>query len=344
MAEPGEFTFRAFINGKLDLAQAEAVADIVSSGSAAAFDLAQKQLAGTLSARLNGLCDRVDALRSECEARLDFPDEELDLSPDADLAAACAAVAKDAEELLATREIGRQLREGVEAVIAGRPNAGKSSLLNRLLGYDRAIVSALPGTTRDTVEARTVLAGIPVILTDTAGLRESADPVEKLGVERSRRSIAASQVTFGVIDASSPSGAEALEELRRSGAKDLIAVWNKADLVPGFTPPPSDLPQVTVSATTGEGMEGLIDAFARVIHAGRGTGPLPDAAVNARMAGLLEQGLSSLKDAENRLAAGEHELAAADLADASRKFGETVGRTTSPDLLDAVFHKFCIGK
>ncbi|MBQ7207217.1 MAG: tRNA uridine-5-carboxymethylaminomethyl(34) synthesis GTPase MnmE [Lentisphaeria bacterium] len=344
MAEPGEFTFRAFINGKLDLAQAEAVSDIVSSGSAAAFDLAQRQLAGALSARLNGLCDRVDALRSECEARLDFPDEELDFSPDVRLAAACAAVADDAKALLATREIGRQLREGVEAVIAGRPNAGKSSLLNRLLGYDRAIVSALPGTTRDTVEARTVLADIPVILTDTAGLRESADPVEKLGVERSRRSIAASQVTFGVIDATSGSGAEALDELRRSGAKNLIAVWNKADLVPGFVPPPADLPQVTVSAATGEGMESLIEAFARIIHAGRGTGPLPDAAVNARMAGLLEQAIAALKDAENRLAAGEHELAAADLAEASRRFGETVGRTTSPDLLDAVFHKFCIGK
>ena len=345
MAEPGEFTFRAFINGKLDLAQAEAVADIVSSGSAAAFDLAKKQLAGVLSEKLDDLCDRVDALRSECEARLDFPDEELDFSSDEALAGNCRGIVRDADRLLATRERGRLLRDGVEVVIAGRPNAGKSSLLNCLLGYDRAIVSPLPGTTRDTVEARTVLADVPVILTDTAGLRESADPVEKLGVERSRRSIAAAQVTLGLIDASDDDGASALTELRNSGAKNLIAVWNKIDLVPGFVPPSSrEVPQAAVSAVTGEGVKELIEIFRRVIGQDRGEGTLPDVAVNARMATLLEQGASALRDAEKRLLSSEYELAASDLAEAARRFGETVGRTASPDLLDAVFHRFCIGK
>ena len=344
MAEPGEFTFRAFVNGKLDLAQAEAVSDVITSGSSAAFDLAQKQLAGVLSNRLNALYDRVNALRSECEARLDFPDEELDFSSDEELIQECTVLEEEVLELLRTRERGSQLRDGVEVVLAGRPNAGKSSLLNRLLGYDRAIVSHLPGTTRDTVEERTVLENIPVILTDTAGLRTSADPVEQLGIERSRRSIAAAQVTFWLLDAASDEREKELEELKSSSSGNVIAVWNKLDLVPDFVPPELEIPQVLISAVTGSGITELVDAFIRQINSGNVSQTLPDVAVNARMAQELGEALVSLREAEEKFASSLYELAAADLGHAALCIGETVGKTASPDLLDQVFHRFCIGK
>ena len=344
MAEPGEFTFRAFVNGKMDLAQAEAVSDVITSGSSAAFDLAQKQLAGALSERLNSLYDRINALRSECEARLDFPDEELDFASDEELAAHCLEIEKESSELLATRARGSQLRDGVEIVLAGRPNAGKSSLLNRLLGFERAIVSDIPGTTRDTVEARTVLKDIPVILTDTAGLRESLDPVEKLGIERSRRSIAASAVTFWLLDASSSEMEAELADLKQAEARNIIAVWNKIDLVPDFVMPELVYPQVLLSAATGEGIPSLIDTFIQIINAGNVQQTLPDVAVNARIAGELEEAISALITARMNFEFSEYELAAADLAAASRAIGETVGKTASPDLLDSVFHRFCIGK
>ncbi|MBR7104149.1 MAG: tRNA uridine-5-carboxymethylaminomethyl(34) synthesis GTPase MnmE [Lentisphaeria bacterium] len=344
MAEPGEFTFRAFINGKMDLAQAEAVSDIITSGSSAAFDLAQKQLAGALSERLNDLYDRVNALRSECEARLDFPDEELDFSSDEELALACIDIEKEVRELLSTRDRGSQLRDGVEVVLAGRPNAGKSSLLNRLLGFERAIVSSIPGTTRDTVEARTVLNNIPVILTDTAGLRESTDPIEQQGIERSRRSIAAGEVTFWLLDASSPDREAELADLAAAQARNIIAVWNKGDLVPGFVPPALKMPQVVLSAVTGEGIPELIEKFSTVLNGESDGKKLPDVAVNVRIAGELEEALLSLETARTRFLDADHELAAADLAAAGQALGETVGKTASPDLLDSVFHRFCIGK
>lgn len=344
MAEPGEFTFRAFVNGKMDLTQAEAVSDVITSGSSAAFDLAQKQLAGALSNRLNALYDKINTLRSECEARLDFPDEELDFASDEELAAQCLEIEKEASELLSTRDRGSQLRDGVEVVLAGRPNAGKSSLLNRLLGFERAIVSDIPGTTRDTVEERSVLKNIPVILTDTAGLRESCDPVEKMGIERSRRSIASGEVTFWLLDASSANWQEELAELEKSGARNIIAVWNKIDLVPDFTLPETEYPQVAVSAATGAGLDALAECFYNVLNAGKTRQTLPDVAVNARIAGELEETIAALITARMNFESSEYELAAADLAAASYAVGETVGKTASPDLLDSVFHRFCIGK
>ena len=344
LAEPGEFTFRAFINGKMDLAQAEAVSDVITSGSTAAFNLAQKQLAGALSRQLDAIYDRVTALRSECEARLDFPDEELDFAPDEELAGQCREIEDEVEKLLATRERGSQLRDGVEVVLAGRPNAGKSNLLNRLLGFERAIVSSIPGTTRDTVEARTVLKNIPVILTDTAGLRDSSDPVEKLGIERSRRSIAAGQVVFWLLDAASAEPEKELEDLENSGTENIIAVWNKIDLVPDFVPVKLKYPHVLLSAATGEGVEQLAEEFVKLLNNGNENTPVPEVAVNARIAGELEAAVTALQTAQQNFLLSEYELAAADLAEAALAVGETVGKTASPDLLDSVFHRFCIGK
>lgn len=343
MAEPGEFTFRAFVNGKLDLAQAEAVADLINSGSECAMHLAERQLSGTLSLRLNNIWDKINHLRSECEARLDFPDEELDF--DTALVEQCSELKEDIRLLLETKDSGSRLRDGIDVVLAGRPNAGKSSLLNRLAGFDRAIVSDIPGTTRDTVEHDCVLCGIPVRLTDTAGLRESNDPVEAMGIERSRRSIAAAQITFWLLDAASCDIGQELEELYSAQPKNTIAVWNKCDLASeAVIPDIKDMPSCRISALTGDGIDLLTDAFKNIVFNGSGNFSVPEIAVNARMADALARSIDALDRAMIQLAEEEFELAACDLADAANAVGETTGKTASCDLLDEVFHRFCLGK
>ncbi|MCI5779301.1 MAG: tRNA uridine-5-carboxymethylaminomethyl(34) synthesis GTPase MnmE [Lentisphaeria bacterium] len=340
LAEPGEFTYRAFVNGKLDLLQAEAVADMVSSGSQAALDLAARQLEGALSRAVNSLWDDIASLRAECESRLDFPDEELDFDPDVpDKIADCL---RRISALLASGQTGALLRDGVRVVLAGKPNVGKSSLLNRILGRDRAIVSAIPGTTRDTVESETVIHGIPVQLTDTAGLRESSDPVEQLGIERTRRSIRAGEVTLWLLDASAPDPAAEVAAMDRS-APGVIAVWNKCDLAPEAVLPDPGVPQVKISAATGENMEALFDAVEARVCAGQRLTP-PEVAVNARGAALLEQAQASLLRAKAAFEAADHELAALELAAANRQIGGITGKNVEPDLLDRIFHRFCIGK
>ncbi|MBQ6352517.1 MAG: tRNA uridine-5-carboxymethylaminomethyl(34) synthesis GTPase MnmE, partial [Lentisphaeria bacterium] len=343
MAEPGEFTFRAFVNGKMDLLQAEAVADMVRSGSDAALKLAEHQLAGRLSSRLEHLYELINRFRSECEARLDFPDEELDFSPGVPDALTEAAALTD--RLLATLPAGAALRGGVSIVLAGRPNSGKSSLLNLLSGRDRAIVSDIPGTTRDTVECDAVIRGIPVHLTDTAGLRESRDAIEKLGVERSRRSIAAAQIVLWLLDLSSPTPEKEIAELERSAPPGSIAVWNKLDIARERRPPelPERFPVVTISAQTGENLDALYDAIMRRLF-DRTRPELPEVALNARAGRELQTVKATLAAAEHHFADGDYELAAAESARAARAVGVVVGRHADPDLLDEVFKNFCIGK
>jgi len=343
MAEPGEFTFRAFVNGKLDLTQAEAVADLVGAGSEAARRLAAGQLAGGLSRRIAAFCDAVTSLRSECEAHLDFPDEELDLTG-SHIAEKCTELRGEVDALLRTAELGAALREGVPVVLAGAPNAGKSSLLNRLVGRDRAIVSDIPGTTRDVIEAPLALRGFPVTLSDTAGLRESADPLERSGVERTLAALGGARVIFYLLDAGAADLAAETAEAERRRAPGMIAVWNKIDLVPGRGL--SDLPgipTVRISALTGEGVENLLDAFEAELRHGE-SGELPPIAVNARSAGELREAREALLRAAERATAAEYELAAAELAAAGHALGLVIGRDADPDLLDEVFRNFCIGK
>lgn len=340
LAEPGEFTCRAFLNGKLDLLQAEAVADIISSGSNAALQLAENQLAGRLSREINAIYDELNFLRSECEARLDFPDEELDF--DRDAAVKIEAVKDKILQLLSTSRAGSALRDGVPVVLAGKPNAGKSSLLNLLLGFDRAIVSAIPGTTRDTVDADCVLKNIPVKLTDTAGLRESSDPIEKLGIERSVKSIKSAQVTFWLLDASSTNISADIAEMDMN-APGLIAVWNKCDLADCSDLPALPCPAVKISALTGDNLESLVDAFVKMVLSDSKES-LPDVAVNARSAALLQEARQPLDEAKFCFEQGDYELAAAELASSARSIGQIVGKNHDPDLLDSVFHRFCLGK
>ena len=340
LAEPGEFTCRAFVNGKLDLLQAEAVADIISSGSDAALKMAEKQLDGVLSSRIGKLYDELNFLRSECEARLDFPDEELDF--DDTVSERIGQVKLQLTELLATHRSGAVLRDGVKVVLAGRPNAGKSSLLNRLLGFDRAIVSNIPGTTRDTVQEQAVLRNIPVHIADTAGLRESADPVEKLGIERSYRTISSAEVTFWLLDASAEDIAEEAASFDPE-APGVIPVWNKCDLARDRQLPELALPAVRISAVADNDFPELLDAFERKVLSVARHAP-PEVAVNARSAAQIEKALPHCDAARKWFAEGCFELCACELASAAHAVGVIIGRNVDPDLLDAVFHRFCLGK
>ncbi|MBO5822155.1 MAG: tRNA uridine-5-carboxymethylaminomethyl(34) synthesis GTPase MnmE [Lentisphaeria bacterium] len=340
LAEPGEFTCRAFINGKLDLLQAEAVSDIISSGSDAALKMAEKQLDGVLSTKINELCAELDFLRSECEARLDFPDEELDFDNSA--AERIGAVARRFEELLASHQAGAVLRDGVKVALAGKPNAGKSSLLNKLLGFERAIVSNIPGTTRDTVQEQAVLRNIPVHLTDTAGLRDSTDPVEKLGIERSYQTISSAEVTFWLLDASADDIVAEAASFDAS-APGVIPIWNKCDLVPDRELPALPVPAVKISALKDDDFNALLDLFEeRVLSVSRHAPP--EVAVNARSATQLELAIPHCEAAQLLFEDGCFELAAHELATAAHAAGKIIGRNADPDLLDAVFHRFCLGK
>ncbi|MDR0931848.1 MAG: tRNA uridine-5-carboxymethylaminomethyl(34) synthesis GTPase MnmE [Victivallales bacterium] len=341
LAEPGEFTFRAFVNGKLDLAQAEAVNDVITSGSDLALKVAENQLNGVLSRQLDAIYSELNNLRAECESRLDFPDEELAYDPD--VPGKIDAIIRQISKLYDTRNIGGALRDGISVVLAGRPNAGKSSLMNLLLGFDRAIVTPIPGTTRDTIEAHSVIRNLPVRLTDTAGLRESSDVIEQIGVERSRKSLDTAHVTLYLLDSSAPDLAVEIAEMERTKLINPVAVWNKSDLAPGKELPKLTAPTVKISVLTGDGIDSLLDTFARIV-ADSPRPTVPEVAINARAAQLLKTAMDSLTKALNAFRLEEFELAAADIKIAIDHIGEITGKTVTPDVLDNIFSRFCIGK
>ena len=339
-AEPGEFTFRAFVNGKLDLTQAEAVSDLISAGSTAAFNLAEKQLAGSLSEKLNQIYELISSLISECEARLDFPDEDLDFDPQD--SEKIREVRTGIKQLIDSGKAGALLREGIDVVLAGKPNAGKSSLFNLLSGCERAIVTPIPGTTRDTVENKIVLCDLPVTLTDTAGLRESDDPVEKLGVARSHRAIAAAKIIFRVLDSSNPDLQAEISDV--DFTPETIAVWNKSDLAPEAVLPELPCPAVRISVAENKNIDALLKCFSEMVYGEKENARIPEVAVNARAQKLLEESDMALLRAAEQFTGGEFELAASDLRTALHAIGKITGKTSDPDVLDEIFRNFCIGK
>lgn len=335
MAEPGEFTFRAFVNGKLDLVRAEAVGEIISADSRMALNLAERQLAGALSKALKSVQDVLISVLAECESHLDFPDEELDWEPD--LGDRLTAPAAKLAELAAGSRDGMVIRQGVRVVISGLPNAGKSSLLNRILGRERAIVTDIPGTTRDTLEETASLGGIPVRLTDTAGLRHSEDEVEKIGIERSRREIASAEVELRVLDASTGDPGDFQPHERA------IAVWNKMDMAAGMELPELDCRTVRISALTGENVEELHREFRELVW-GKADWTEPDFAVSSRHAAELEKALQALPEAAALLSEQRWDLAAIPLRSAVEAIGRITGEYADPDILEKIFARFCIGK
>lgn len=339
-AEPGEFTQRAWLNGKLDLTQAEAVMDVISAQTDAALRAAQRQLEGAIGVRVLGLRDELLGVLAHVEAYIDFPEEDISPDTGAVLRGNISAVREGIARLLATAEEGRILREGARTVLAGAPNAGKSSLLNRLLGCERAIVSETPGTTRDTIEEVISLRGIPLRLVDTAGLRESADVIEREGVARTRRMLETADLVLEVVDVSLPAGDRV--ELSGENVKHVL-VLNKSDL--GVHDSWQERGGVFVSCLTGEGMESLTTAVVRALSDGVQAFTGMEAAVNARHKACLERAANALDAALTQLdAAVAPEFVALDLRDALEALGDIVGRTDTEDLLGVIFSRFCIGK
>jgi tRNA modification GTPase len=344
MAEPGEFTQRAFLNGRIDLAQAEAVADLIHARTELALGAANEQLAGKLSARIGTLRDELMRTLAHIEAHIDFPDEDIAPDTRAGLRERLRAGVAFMDALLRTAREGQILRRGIRAAIVGRPNAGKSSLLNQLLGHDRAIVSPVAGTTRDTVEETANVRGIPVVFIDTAGLRDTSNAVEAEGVRRSREAVARAELVLHVLDAAEPLTPEDANLLEEFADRPRVVVLNKADLNRQL-----DLAEglggVAVSSITGSGIEDLKEAIERVVWSGRVSAEQLQVTVNARHAEALRRAREATERAASGLDAEEGlELVALDLRIAAGAVGEIVGKTTTDDLLDAIFSQFCLGK
>ena len=349
LAGPGEFTRRAFLNGRIDLAQAEAVADLIHSRTELALQAANEQLAGKLSQRINQLRDDMIKTLAHVEAHIDFPDE--DISPDTrgQLIARLERGVAFMEELLRTANEGQILRRGIRAAIVGRPNAGKSSLLNQLLGHDRAIVSPIAGTTRDTIEETANIRGIPVIFIDTAGLREARDAIEVEGIRRSRESLARAEFILHLLDASEPLTTADERYFAEFADKKRILVLNKLDLPRQLVTPGSMATRgqtvVEVSCATGQGMEALKDAIKALAWSGELEAEMFQVMINSRHQEALGRARLATQRTIGVLRADETlELAAAELRSAVNAVGEIVGKTTTEDLLDSIFSQFCLGK
>lgn len=343
VARPGEFTERAYLNDKLDLAQAESVADLIDAATARAAKSALRSLQGAFSQRVEEITRAVIELRALVEATLDFPDEEIDFLKQADAEGKLAAIAGVLEELVATSRQGSLLREGIHVVLAGRPNVGKSSLLNRLAGEELAIVTEIPGTTRDTIRQSINLDGIPAHVIDTAGLRESEDPVERLGIERTWAAIRKADLVVLMVDARQGEMAADRAILRQLPANlPCVTVMNKIDL----TPHPAEKEQegaattVWLSAKTGAGIDLLRHAILDAAgwrSDGEGLFMARERHVQAlRQAGIHLKQARGLGD---RL-----ELLAEELRQTQAALGAITGEFTSEDLLGEIFGRFCIGK
>jgi tRNA modification GTPase len=340
MAQPGEFTRRAFLNGRIDLAQAESVADLIDAASTEAARSAARSLVGEFSARVHALADALIALRVHVEACIDFPEEEIDPADRAAQDEALSRIRASLDELLERARQGAVLRDGLTVVLAGRPNVGKSSLLNRLAGDEVAIVTPLAGTTRDYVRATIALEGVPIHLVDTAGLRDTADTVERIGVERTWKALESAGAALFIEDAHGVAGEDAALRDRLPAGLPVARVVNKIDLTgQGARRAGADPAEIRLSAKTGEGVD-LLRAWLLEIAGWR---PHGEDVFIARVRHL--QALLVTKAAlEATHAAQAFEIKAEELREAQRALGSVTGEVSADALLGAIFSTFCIGK
>ena len=342
-AGPGEFTKRAFLNGRLDLIQAEAVADLIDAQTADAAKNAAGQLGRAMTDKIEAIAEQLTGLLAHFHVVLDYPDEDIEPLEAAELADTLHAAARSLEDLRTTYRRGRLLTEGVPCAIVGRPNAGKSSLLNALLGYERAIVTHIPGTTRDTVEERCVLGGVLLRLIDTAGLRDTADLVERMGVERSRKALEQCELALVLLDGNQPLTAEDREILDLAGQRPhRLVLVSKSDL-PTVLTLPDDIPAFPVSARTGQGLEALEGAIRDLFAA-----HAPEQGMmltNARQAGAVGRAAESLSGAARALEAGmPPDAVLSDVEAALSALGALTGQSVTEEVTRTIFQRFCVGK
>ena len=345
LASPGEFTLRAFINGRIDLAQAEAVLDIVRAKTEAGLRVAVGQLEGRLSHQVRALRAQLIDVLAYLEATIDFEEDEI---PERDITSDLERVRGQLEKLLAQADRGIIYRQGIRTAIVGRPNVGKSSLLNALLRTSRAIVTPIPGTTRDTLEETLNLQGIPLVLVDTAGIvDETEDFIERLGIERSRRALAQADLALLVVDGSEPL-TEADHRIAELVAdKTAILVINKIDLPRAAADLDilPDAPRVEISALTGEGLEKLEETIVEVVFSGQVLASDTPLVSSPRHKDILKRALDHVVSAQEAHARGmPADFVAIDLTSAANALGEITGETVTEDLLEVIFSEFCVGK
>lgn len=343
-ALPGEFTKRAFLNGRMDLTSAEAVADIIDAETAEAAKNAAGQLGGAIGRRIDKIYDFLTDLSSHYHAVLDYPDEDIEDFTLAAYKAELHAAIAELKRLADSYSGGKLLHGGIPAAIIGRPNAGKSSLLNAVLGYDRAIVTNIPGTTRDTIEEKLRLGGVLLRLTDTAGLRETDDEIERLGVMRSHEAMENAELVIAVIDGSGEVTAEDEEIIRcAEEAPHAVVAVSKSDLGKIAVLPETTLPVVELSSMTGEGLEKLTEVIKTLF-------PMPDAPAgeiltNARQAEAVDRALAALTAAYDALLQGcTPDIVLTETEGAMSALGELSGKTVREDVTNRIFERFCVGK
>jgi len=343
LAEPGEFTMRAFLNGRLDLTQAEAVRDLIDSQTLFQAKVAAQQLDGALSKRIKPIKTKLVALIALLEAGIDFAEDDVAVLPDSTILEDIAVIRSPLEQLAASFAYGKLVHEGLTLAIVGRPNVGKSSLFNRLVERERAIVTATPGTTRDLVTETVALGGIPVKLVDTAGIRKALDEAESIGIRKSMEALADSDLVLVVLDATQAVSAEDEELMKQVEGRAAIVVANKSDL--GLQPLETRAHVVATSALTGDGIPELRAAILRHVAGDGGGQTEAGFLTNVRHQGLVHDSLTALDSAKTAVANKiPHEMLLLDLYNALRPLDEITGATTTDDILNLIFSTFCIGK
>lgn len=350
LAEPGEFTKRAFLNGRIDLSQAEAVIDVIKAKTDKSFNVAMNQMEGLLSSRIKEIRSELTDLLVDITVNLDYPDEDIEEIVYAELINNLSSIGDKIDRLIATADTGRMIRDGLRVTIVGKPNVGKSSLMNALLKENRAIVTEIPGTTRDTIEEVLSIKGIPVYLTDTAGIHQTEDRIEKIGIERSKEAFNRADLIIFMIDGSEPLGKGDLEIANHIGDRKVIVLINKTDL--GNKTDEKQikmlLPEAIVintSVINQKGINELEDQIEAMVYCGQVKQEQSFIVANVRHKDLLERSRKSLSDAEEMAVRNEAlDFIEVDVRNSWELLGEIIGETVSEDIIDKVFERFCLGK